>query len=161
MKLLKRIGALVMAGVIVGFGAAPALAASNPWTKDARHYSIYTTGKVEVSTFFLAPSGIDWLKPAKKVTVWAEKYKGSNEESVKVCYTRPYGTSPVACTDTLAFEDRPVVEINVLDNLKVIDSDAPYKNVSAKGEFKVTHVFRDLSAPIYSDPGYDRISVSY
>lgn len=169
MAALRR---LVAGAAVIGVStlmAGTAFAAAQQWDSSKKHYSIYSTNPGTTSTYFTAPVGVDRLDTATAVDVVMTSYAQSEtpkDEYMRVCYTQPYGTNPIACTDYFPGTNQ-VLSGDVIGMFEVIDSNgqtnnAAYSNISAKGDFTIDHYFPNgLNSPIYSDSGYDRVTVTY
>lgn len=147
--------------------AGAAFAASGQYSASQRHYNVYSTDPNVVSEqFFMPPTYVDMLDMATSVYATITAYNQPNREQVRLCYTQPYASRYIACTDYQDVTD--VAHIQGIGSFYELDSDGssiysrPYQNVSAKGNFTVQHRFPNgLQQPLRGDTGRDSIVVSY
>ncbi|MDY6077483.1 branched-chain amino acid ABC transporter substrate-binding protein [Mobiluncus sp.] len=164
----RRIVAAVAAMVVSFMVAGPAFAADGSWSLTRRHYSVYTPNDTvdPTSTYFTAPAYVDSLDVATSVAAQITRYQGDHVEWGRVCYSQPYGNQPVACTPWYNLVN-PVSGLEAIGQFRVVDANqnatgGAYNVIYAKGSFQIQHRFPNgLPGPIYSDPGYDSLVVTY
>ncbi len=168
MSFARRATAATAALLVSFMVAGPAFATGGTWSDSKRHYSVYTPNDTTdpTSTYFTAPTYVDTLDTATSVVATVTRYQGDHTEWGRVCYSQPYGNQPIACTPWYSLV-YAASSIEGMGEFRVVDANQNatggiYSNVSAKGSFQIQHRFPEgLPGPIYSDPGYDSLAVTY
>lgn len=167
MAVLRKLAAGAAALGLSTLMAGTAFASAGQWTGSQQHYNVYSTYRGVVSEqTFMPPTYVDRFDMATSVIANIKAYNQSNKEEVRLCYTKPYDYSIIACSH---YEEiNGSTSIQGIGNFYAVDANGDnetgglYLNVSAKGNFTVQHRFLDgLQQSLLGDTGRDSIVVNY
>ena len=133
--------------LLLGLLAGVSVAHAQSWTKTVTQYAIYMDGG-QATMSFGAPSSLPVRNlPVTSVDyVWTPYPNGNTRETVELCFSAPYVTTPGKCVD--------------ISNSRTGRDSTNFRYQEARGTFYIRHTLRGGKYPIYST-GRDTVTVNY